>query len=146
MKNLVNFKLFESKKEVYKSIVSDIKYDLQDILLELVDEGFEYKININDWNKNYKLISDDEVVKWVSLEISKKGDWNLSHIEDYLIRVVEFLSLTGLYPLFDPKPQTDLDTILISNTSDIFKNRMRKVAGTNNTFSYDIQFKSDDLI
>jgi hypothetical protein len=138
-------KTTESKKEVYKSIVSDIKYDLQDILIELVDENFKYQININDWNKNYKLINDNEVVKWLSLEISKEGDWNLTEVEDYLMRVVEFLSLKGLYPLFDPKPQTGLNTILISNHSDIFKNRMHKVAGTTNTFAYDIQFKTDDV-
>jgi hypothetical protein len=138
-------KTTESKKEVYKSIVSDIKYDLQDILIELVDENFKYQININDWNKNYKLINDNEVVKWVSLEISKEGDWNLTEVEDYLIRVVEFLSLKGLYPLFDPKPQSKIETILISNHSDIFKNRMHKVAGTTNTFAYDIQFKTDDV-
>ncbi len=139
-------KTTESKKEVYESIVSDVKYDLQDILIELVDEGFKYKIHINNWNKNYKLISDNSVIKWISLEISKEGDWNLKDIEDCIARVVEFLSTKGLYPLFDPKPQTSLDSILISNSSDIFKNRMHKVAGTTNTFAYDIQFKTDSVV
>jgi hypothetical protein len=124
-------------------VVSDVRYVLEDILLELVDEDFKYKIHINDWNKNYKLISDNSVIKWLSLELSKEGDWDLKDIEDYISRIVEFLSTKGLYPLFDPRPQTSLNSILISNSSDIFKNRMRKVPGTTNTFAYDIQFKTD---
>jgi hypothetical protein len=124
-------------------VVSDVRYVLEDILLELVDEDFKYKIHINDWNKNYKLISDNSVIKWLSIELSKEGDWDLKDIEDYIARVVEFLSTKGLYPLFDPKPQNNLNSILISNYSDIFKNRIRKVPGTTNTFVYDIQFKTD---
>ena len=135
-------KTTESKKEVYRPLVSDIKYDLQDILLEIVDDGFKYEIVINDWGKHYKLISDDEIVKWIYLEVLKKGDWDLTDIEETLIRVVEFLSLKSLYPMLEPIPQKNLDTILTSNRSDIFKNRMYKLP---NTFAYDIQFKTDDV-
>jgi hypothetical protein len=128
----------------YKPIISDIKYDLKDILLELEDDNFKYDIVINDWNRSIN--NDQDIVKWISLSINKEGNWNLSEIEDSLIRVVEFLSLKGLYPLFDPKPQTGLETILISNHADIFKNRMHKISGTQNTYVYDIQFKVDDVI
>jgi hypothetical protein len=126
-------------------VISDVRYVLEDILLELVDDGFKYKIHINDWNKNYKLICDNSVIKWLSIELFKEGDWNLKDIEDYIARIVEFLSTKGLYPLFEPKPQTSLNSILISNSSDIFKNRMHKVPGTTNTFAYDIQFKTDNV-
>lgn len=140
--NLHERNIFESNN--YKPIVSDIKYDLKDILLELEDDNFKYDIVINDWNRSIN--NDQDTIKWISLSINKEGNWNLSEIEDSLIRVVEFLSLNGLYPLFDPKPQSGLETILISNYSDIFKNRMHKIAGTQNTYGYDIQFKSDDVI
>ena len=141
--NLNKENIFESND--YKTIVSDVKYDLKDILIELVDDGFKYNIIINDWNRN-NYNNDELEIKWLSLEVTKEGDWNLLQIEDYLIRVVEFLSLKRIYPLFDPKPQSGLQTILISNHADIFKNRMRKVAGTQNTYAYDIQFKTDDII
>lgn len=141
--NLDKENIFESN--VYKPIVSDVKYDLKDILIELVDDGFKYNIVINDWNiNNYN--HDELEIKWLSLKLTKEGDWNLSQIEEYLIRVVEFLSLKRIYPLFDPKPQSGLETILISNHSDIFKNRKYKVSGTQNTYAYDIQFKTDDII
>lgn len=140
--NLHERNIFESNN--YKPIISDIKYDLKDILLELEDDNFKYDIVINDWNRSSN--NDQDIVKWISLSINKEGNWNLSEIEDSLIRVVEFLSLKGLYPLFDPKPQTGLETILISNHADIFKNRMHKIPGTQNTYGYDIQFKVDDVI
>lgn len=141
--NLNKENIFESNG--YKPIISDVKYDLKDILIELVDDGFKYNIIINDWNRN-NYNNDELEIKWLSLKVTKEGDWNLSQIEDYLIRVVEFLTMKGLYPLFDPKPQSGLQTILISNHADIFKNRMHKVAGTQNTYAYDIQFKTDDII
>jgi hypothetical protein len=147
--NLNKENIFESNG--YKTIVSDVKYDLKDILIELVDDGFKYNIIINDWNRN-NYNNDELEIKWLSLEVTKEGDWNLSQIEDYLIRVVEFLSLKRIYPLFAPRTerliikQTGLETILISNHADIFKNRMHKVSGTQNTYAYDIQFKTDDII
>lgn len=144
MKRIKNFNIFESKEQL-KSIVSDIKYDLEDILLELED-GFSFRIFINDFSKSYKSWNDDSVVNWLFLEITKVGDWTLVDIEDIIIRVVEFLSLKGIYPLFDPKPQSGLETILISNKADIFKNRIYKAPGTRNSFVYDMSFKSDDIV
>lgn len=143
MKRIKKFNIFESNG--YKTIVSDIKYDLKDILIELVDDGFKYDIIINDWNRS-DYNNDELEIKWLSLEVTKQGDWNLLQIEEYLIRIVEFLSEKKLYPLFDPKPQSGLETILISNHSDIFKNRIHKVSGTQNTYTYNILFKTDDII
>jgi hypothetical protein len=139
-----HLKLSESKYESVK--VSDIKYDLEDILLDLKDNNFEIKININDWNKNYKSIPDESKVNWISIEISKKGDWDLTDIDEYIIQVVNFLSINGLYPLFEPNINSNMETALISNHADKFKNRLHKVAGTTDTYAYDIQFKSDYLI
>lgn len=136
MKHLSNFKIFESNS----AKVSDIKYDLEDILLDLKDNSFEVKININDWNKNYKSIPDESKVNWVSVEISKKGEWNLTDIDDYIIQIVNFLSINGLHPLFEPNINPNTETALISNHSDKFKNRLHKVAGTTDTYAYDIQF------
>lgn len=140
MKHLSNFKIFESNSVK----VSDIKYDLEDILLELTDGGFEYKIHINDWSRNYKSISDDSEINWVSVEISKKGNWNLNDIDEQIIRMVDFLSTNGLFPLFEPNPKINTETALISAYSDKFKNRLHKVAGTTDTYSYDIQFNKFD--
>lgn len=161
MKKIKTFKIFESTEDLRTIeskenhiVVSDVRYEVEDILLELEDEGFKYKIHINDWNKNYKLISDNSIINWLSIEIYKEGNWDLKDIEVCIARIVEFLSTKGLYPLFDrqggycivdPKPQSNLNSILISNSSDIFKNRMRKVPGTNNIFAYDIQFKTDSI-
>lgn len=141
MKHLSNFKIFESNSIK----ASDIKYDLEDILLDLVDNGFSYKIHINDWSKSYKSIPDDSNVNWISIEISKKGDWNLNDIDESIIRLVTFLTTYNLHPLFEPNPDLDMETALISNHSDKFRNRLHKIAGTTDTYSYDIQFKSDYL-
>ena len=142
MKHLSDFKIFESNQ----TIVSDIREDIQDILVDLVDDGFSYNLHINDWNKNYKLLPDNIEVNWVSVEISKKGNWNLNDIDDYIIRLVTFLNSHNLYPLFEPNPDLNMETALISNHSDKFKNRLHKVTGTTDTYScsYDIQFHKLD--
>lgn len=129
----------ESKKEEYQPIVSDIKYDLDDILIELKDEGYQVNIIINNWLRN-ELTNDNQKVNWVNIQIGKEGDWNLTNIEDYLIRVIEFLSSKSLYPLFDPVSQNNLKTILKLKNIDIYQNRISKVPGTKNTWSYDITF------
>lgn len=141
MNHLSNFKIFESNSVK----VSEIKYDLEDILLELSDDGFEIKIHINDWNKDYKSISGESKANWVGIEISKKGVWNLKDIDESIIRLVTFLSTYNLHPLHEPNPDLDMETALISNHSDKFKNRLHKVAGTTDTYSYDIVFKLKDL-
>lgn len=129
----------ESKKEEYQPIVSDIKYDLDDILIELKDEGYQVNIIINNWLRN-ELTNDNQKVNWINIQIGKEGDWNLTNIEDYLIRVVEFLSSKSLYPFFEPVSQNNLKTILKLKNIDIYQNRISKVPGTKNTWSYDITF------
>jgi len=136
LKHLSNFKIFESKE----TLVSDIREDIEDILIDLVDYGFSYKLSINDWKKYYKSLSGENKVNWVSIEIIKQGEWGLNDIDDYIIRLVNFRSTYNLYPLFEPNPDLNMETALISNYSDKFRNRLRKVAGTTDTYSYDIQF------
>lgn len=159
MKNLVSFKLFESvtfsetfindikesKKEEYQPIVSDIKYDLDDMLIELKDEGYQVNILINNWLRN-ELKNDNQKVNWINIQIAKEGDWNLTNIEDYLIRVIEFLSSKNLYPFFEPVSQNNLKTILKLKNIDIYQNRISKVPGTKNTWSYDITFTTQKAL
>lgn len=140
MKHLDKFKIFESNE----TLVSEIREDIEDILIDLVDVGFSYKLFINDWQKHYKSISAENKVNWVSVEIIKQGEWDLNDIDDYIIRLVTFLSTYNLYPLFEPNPDLNMETALISNHSDKFKNRLHKVAGTTDTYSYDIQFNKFD--
>ena len=140
MKHLDKFKIFESKE----TLVSDIREDIEDILIDLVDDGFSYRLFINDWQKDYKSLSGENKVNWVSIEIIKQGEWGLNDIDDYIIRLVTFLSTYNLYPLFEPNPDLNMESGLISNHSDKFKNRLHKVAGTTDTYSYDIQFNKFD--
>ena len=136
MKHLDKFKIFESNE----TLVSEIREDIEDILIDLVDVGFSYKLFINDWQKDYKSISAENKVNWISVEIIKQGEWDLNDIDDYIIRLITFLSSNNLYPLFEPNPDLNMKTALISNHSDKFRNRLHKVAGTTDTYSYDIQF------
>lgn len=140
MKHLDKFKIFESNE----TLVSEIREDIEDILIDLVDVGFSYKLFINDWKKDYKSLSAENKVNWVSVEIIKQGEWDLNDIDDYIIRLVTFLSTYNLYPLFEPNPDLNMETALISNHSDKFKNRLHKVAGTTDNYSYDIQFHKFD--
>jgi len=140
LKHLDKFKIFESNE----TLVSEIREDIEDILIDLVDVGFSYKLFINDWKKDYKSLSAENKVNWVSVEIIKQGEWDLNDIDDYIIRLVTFLSTYNLYPLFEPNPDLNMETALISNHSDKFKNRLHKVAGTTDTYSYDIQFHKFD--
>lgn len=140
MKHLDKFKIFESNE----TLVSEIREDIEDILIDLVDVGFSYKLFINDWQKDYKSLSAENKVNWVSVEIIKQGEWDLNDIDDYIIRLVTFLSTYNLYPLFEPNPDLNMETALISNHSDKFKNRLHKVAGTTDTYSYDMQFNKFD--
>ena len=135
----------ESKKEEYQPIVSDIKYDLDDMLIDLKDEGYRVNIIINNWLRN-ELTNDNQTVNWINIQIGKEGDWNLTNIEDYLIRVIEFLSSKSLYPFFDPVSQNNLKTILKLKNIDIYQNRISKVPGTTNTWSYDITFTTQKAL
>lgn len=129
-----SFKNFESK-------VSEIKEDLEDILLDLEDNGFKYDITINDWSMSYNRISDASDVNWVNIEIQKEGKWSIYDIDETIIRLVNFFSIQGLYPTFDRNPKLDMETSVLSANSDIFKNRLAKLAGTTDTYIYDITFQ-----
>lgn len=134
-------KLFESKK--HKPLVSDVKYELEDILLELKDEEFEYDIKINNWSMNYKNIDDNSEVNWLNLEIKKDGEWDLTHIDEYIIRVIVFLSSKGINPLFDPNPDINMKTAIKTPNTDKFKNMLGFIPALGKgMYKYDIQFES----
>lgn len=138
-------KTTESKKESNSPVISDIKYDIEEILFSLIDDGFECDLHINHWTKT---IPDNANFKWISVSISKEGKWDLRDIDEYIIRMVDFLSIYEIYPLFETNPDLNMETALISNHYDKFRNRLHKVPGTTDTYSYDIQFQvsSSDIM
>ena len=127
MRYLKSYKIFESSNQ------QRIKQTCEDILLELKDDGFEYKIIINDWIDD---ISIDEDINWINIDVSKDcpdvSDLDLywKEVRDVFERLSDYLSSEGLKKFWSR-----------DKTSRGFK----KVPGTPSTYSLDITFCKKDI-
>lgn len=126
MKYLKSYKIFES------SNLQRIKQTCEDILLELKDDGFDYKIIINSWDKDYTNSSDEDI-NWINIDASKDcrdvSDLDLywEGAKDVFERLSDYLSSEGLEKFEMSRGLT-------------------KVPGTISTYSLDITFSKKDLM
>jgi hypothetical protein len=128
MKYLKTYKIFES------SNLQRIKQTCEDILLELKDDGFEYKIIINDWIDDINI---DEDINWINIDVSKDcpdvSDLDLywKEARDVFERLSNYLSSEGLEKYW---------------TRDKTSRGFTKVPGTRSTYSLDITFSKKDVM
>jgi hypothetical protein len=140
MRYLKSYKIFESSNQ------QRIKQTCEDILLELKDDGFEYKIIINDWLDDIKRYFSDQVEKntivdedinWINIDVSKDcpdvSDLDLywKEARDVFERLSDYLSSEGLEKFW---------------SRDKTSRGFTKVPGTRSTYSLDITFSKKDVM
>jgi hypothetical protein len=152
---LLNYKNFESKflknvTEIWPDesdlTYGELKSDISELMMSLTDEDFEYKLVANNWRKEP---SDDELVRWVSIELTKHSKWVISDIDKDFFPIIMYLKSFNIFPIGNESITKDYvsnkKSIYFKDDMDIYRNRISRVAGTSNTYSYDIQFQNYNI-
>lgn len=143
---LLNYKKFESKLEWPEEsnlTYGELKSDISELMVSLTDEDFEYKLVVNNWRKEP---SDDDLVRWVSIELTKHSKWVISDIDKDFFTIIMYLKSWNIFPIGNKYTTKDYvsikKSIYFNDDMDIYRNHISRVAGTSNTYSYDIQFQT----
>jgi hypothetical protein len=119
--------------------VSELKSYVDDIMIDLKDDEFSYKLTINNWRK---VPNDDDMVKWLNIEISLNDIFKISDIDGSIMLLINFLKTQNIYPA----ENSELLKLCFKNNSiksdddyrDIFKNPISKIPGTLKSYSYNL--------
>lgn len=120
---------------------------IKDILIELLDGGFEYELIVNNHSKDwYKLIDQD--IKWITLRIKNKKLFSLLDVEEYILRLVDFLDKYKIYPMYG-HPRGDTIISKEDPNCDCWSNKIKNPSSYTehgDCYTYEVIFiKSDDL-
>lgn len=145
----MKYKNFESKLEWPEEsdlTYGELKSDISELMLSLTDEDFEYKLVVNNWRKDP---NDDDLVRWVSIELTKHSKWKISDIDKDIFKIVMYLKNWNILPIGNKYTDKDYvfnkKSIHFKDDMDIYRNRISRVAGSSNTYSYDIQFQNYNI-
>lgn len=139
MKYLKKYISFNEKGNI-KLVIPIIK----DILIELEDDGFEYDLIVNNHSKDwYKLIDQD--IKWITLRIKNKELFSLLDVEEYILRLVDFLNKYKIYPMYG-HPKSDTIISKEDPNCDCWSNKIKNPSYEHDCYTYEVIFiKSVDL-
>lgn len=78
-----------------ESIVTDVKRECDDILLELNDIGIKSSVNINNWGN--VVTSDCPHLHWVAIQLWGNKFFQFKDIEEVVYRLCDYLGTHGLF-------------------------------------------------
>ena len=117
------YKIFEAKEGYQKKLLNDI----EDILLELKDDGFEVCVQ----NSNIAFYIDDEI---------ETRNFKYSKVKDVINRLIDFLGDRLIYiEMID----SEIHTIKIRNNKLTFKLRLKMIENKKDILHVKIKF--DDM-